>query len=131
MEIIKISTKKAAELIEITTAVQSAVDKTAVKNGLAFVFSPHTTAGITINEHADPSVGRDIRKALDKIVPLSDGYEHAEGNSAAHIKASMAGPSQVIMVVNGTLRLGTWQGVFFCEFDGPRNREVWVKVTEG
>jgi len=92
------------------------------------VFVPHTTAAVTINENADPSVRRDILMELNKIVPFEDRYDHTEGNSPAHIKASLLGPSQAIFVESGDLMLGTWQGIFFCEFDGPRNRKVHVKV---
>ncbi len=94
-----------------------------------FVFVPHTTAAVTINENADPSVSRDILMELNKIVPFHDGYQHGEGNSAAHIKASLMGFSQTVFVESGRLVLGTWQGIFFCEFDGPRSREVYVRVV--
>ncbi len=92
------------------------------------LFTPHTTAGITINENADPDVPRDIIKEMGEIVPLDAGYAHLEGNSAAHIKSSLFGCSETVIVRNGSLMLGTWQSVFFCEFDGPRNRKVWVEI---
>ena len=93
------------------------------------IFIPHTTAAITINENADPSVVNDIKKELDKIVPLNDGYLHLEGNSAAHIKAGLFGSSETVFIERGRPLLGTWQGIYFCEFDGPRNRRVFVKIT--
>ena len=121
-------TSRKTELIDITRSVREALQKTDVKNGVCMVFVPHTTAAVTINENADPSVRRDILMELNKIVPFEDRYDHTEGNSPAHIKASLLGPSQAIFVESGDLMLGTWQGIFFCEFDGPRNRKVHVKV---
>lgn len=118
-------------MIDITDDVQRMVSKSKVKEGLCFVFVPHTTAGITINENADPSVRKDILYELNKIVPHNDNYEHSEGNSAAHIKASLLGFSVSIFVNNGQLQLGTWQGIYFAEFDGPRTRQVWIKHSEG
>ena len=100
-----------------------------VKDGLCFVFVFYTTVVVTINENADPSVPRDILMELNKIVPFEDWYQHMEGNSAAHIKASLMGFSQIVFVESGRLVLGTWQGIFFCEFDGPRSRDVYVKVV--
>jgi secondary thiamine-phosphate synthase enzyme len=97
-----------------------------LRDGVVTVFAPHTTAGLTINEHADPDVAADLAAALDRMVPWDAGYEHAEGNAAAHVKASLVGSSVRVLVAGGRLRLGTWQGIFFCEFDGPREREVWV-----
>jgi secondary thiamine-phosphate synthase enzyme len=109
--------------------VQRVVDESGVKDGLAVVFVPHTTAGITINEHADPAVAKDIIYRLDKQIAWSDsGYRHREGNSASHIKASLMGSSVSVIVSAGRLDLGTWQGVFICEFDGPRRRNVHVKL---
>ena len=108
---------------------QSFVDERKLREGTVQVFVPHTTAGVTINEHADPDVVRDMIMMLDRMVPWSDpDYRHGEGNSAAHIKASMMGSSASVMVRDGKLQLGTWQGIFFCEFDGPRNRHVWIKA---
>ncbi len=112
-----------------TRSVQGAVQKSGVKEGVCYIYVPHTTAGITINENADPGVVEDILMQLNKIVPFQDRYRHMEGNSAAHIKASLVGFSQVVFVETGKLVLGTWQGIFFCEFDGPRNRQVYVKVV--
>jgi secondary thiamine-phosphate synthase enzyme len=110
--------------IDITSTVKSIVQDTGVKEGICTVFVPHTTAGVTINEAADPAVKQDIVTELNKIVPFDDGYTHAEGNSAAHIKASLVGSSVSIPVSGGRLILGTWQGIYFCEFDGPRRRNV-------
>jgi conserved hypothetical protein TIGR00149 len=130
MQEISLKTSSRTELIDITEKIQSIVSKSDVKNGICVVFVPHTTAGITINENADPSVARDILKELNKIVPFDDNYSHSEGNSAAHIKASMMGASLNLLVSGGALSLGTWQGIYFCEFDGPRSREVWVKIIK-
>lgn len=131
METFQVKTSQQAELKDITASVQAIVSKSGVKSGICTVFVPHTTAGITINENADPSVRRDIIMELDKIVPHSDGYAHSEGNSAAHIKASMMGFTQNIIIESGNLALGTWQGIYFCEFDGPRARKVFVKIIKG
>jgi len=128
MEQIAVETYKQCELLDITSHVQRVVKESGVKHGMCCVFIPHTTAGITINENADPNVTRDILKELDKIVPLDDNYTHAEGNSAAHIKSSLMGCSKQVFIEGGRLALGTWQSIFFCEFDGPRSRTVWVKV---
>ena len=129
IERIHVKTSAKTELLNITTSVQGVVQKTGVKEGVCIVFVPHTTAAVTINENADPSVPRDILMELNKIVPFQDGYQHGEGNSAAHIKASLTGFSQTVFVESGRLVLGTWQGIFFCEFDGPRSREVYVRVV--
>ena len=128
METFSLNSSRKVELIDITSSVGSIVAKSDIVNGICTVFVPHTTAGITINENADPDVRADIIKELNKIVPLDDNYAHNEGNSAAHIKASMMGFSQNIIIENGSLQLGTWQGIYFCEFDGPRTRKVWVKI---
>ncbi len=116
------------EFIDITDHVQKAVDETRIKNGICYLYVPHTTAGITINEGADPSVSRDIDEHLVKLIPFNGNYHHAEGNSAAHIKASLTGSSELVFIEGGKLRLGTWQAIYFCEFDGPRNRKVSLKV---
>lgn len=118
-------------MIDITREVQNKIKESGVKSGICVVFVPHTTAGITINENADPDVIRDFLMETSKIVPLSDGYHHTEGNSAAHIKASMMGFSQTIIIEEGRMLLGTWQGIYFMEFDGPRIRKVHVKIIEG
>jgi len=125
----KVSTGSRSELVDITAEVRKAVGDSGAADGVCLVFVPHTTAAVTINEGADPAVRRDIEAELDKIIPWSDGYAHAEGNSAAHIKTSLVGSSEMILVAGGQLLLGTWQSVYFCEFDGPRQRRVYVKVT--
>jgi secondary thiamine-phosphate synthase enzyme len=117
--------------INITAQVREALDKSAVKDGIALVYCPHTTGGITINENADPDVARDMLFGLDKAFPDRPEFRHAEGNSSAHLKASAVGSSVTVIVNNGKLVLGTWQGVYFCEFDGPRQRKFYVKVVEG
>lgn len=124
MEVIKVNTSKKEQLIDITSLVQTSLTKSGLKNGICVVFIPHTTAGVTINEDADPDVREDIIKGL-KVIP-SQGFKHVEGNSPAHIKASLIGASQTIIVENSALKLGTWQGVYFAEFDGPRNREIYL-----
>ena len=116
------------QFINITHQVNELISGQGIKEGMCLVYSPHTTAGITINEAADPDVVHDILKELKKIVPDRDNYRHMEGNSSAHIKTSMMGPGVYIPVHNGCLVLGTWQGIFFCEFDGPRNRTVIVQI---
>jgi secondary thiamine-phosphate synthase enzyme len=132
-ETFQVKTSAKTDFVDITRSVQEAIQKLGMKDGICFVFAPHTTAAITINENADPSVSRDIVMELNKIVPFQDRYQHSEGNSSAHIKASLLGPSQTLFVESGRLVLGTWQGIFFCEFDGPRSRKVYVKAmkTEG
>lgn len=128
---LSIKTHSRSELMDITPLVRDIVHKSKIENGLCYVFVPHTTAGITINENADPSVRQDILMGLDKLVPWQGDYTHLEGNAAAHIKASLVGSSETIPVEKGDLVLGTWQGVFFAEFDGPRRREVWIKIKKG
>ena len=128
MEQIAVRTKSRTELVDITNDIQEAVSKAGRDEGLCHVYVPHTTAGVTINENADPSVGRDILMELNKIVPFDDGYSHSEGNSAAHIKATLVGSSATVPINGGRLALGTWQGIYFCEFDGPRSRRVCVTV---
>jgi len=128
MERILIKTNTRIELIDITDKVQAVVSKTKAKDGVCHIFCPHTTAGLTINENADPSVRRDIINGLNKMVPAQAGYAHSEGNADSHIKSSLFGSALTVFVENGTLALGTWQGIYFCESDGPRSREVWVKI---
>ena len=128
MQIFEVRTSTQTEFIDITRSVQEAVKKTGVKDGICIIFIPHTTAAVTINENADPSVIHDILMEVNKIVPFKDPYHHMEGNSPAHIKTSLVGCSEIVFVESGRLVLGTWQGIFFCEFDGPRNRKVHVKV---
>ncbi len=132
MQTFQIRTSTQTEFIDVTRFVQEAVRKTGVQDGVCFIFIPHTTAAVTINENADLSVVQDILMELNKLVPFKDQYRHMEGNSSSHIKASLVGCSQNVFVESGKLVLGTWQGIFFCEFDGPRNRTVKVKViSEG
>jgi secondary thiamine-phosphate synthase enzyme len=131
VEHIKIRTPSHACLVDITADVQRAVSRAKVEEGICHLFVPHTTAGLTINENADPTVQSDLIRELDKIVPWKDAYDHAEGNSAAHIKASLVGHSGSVLVTGERLKLGTWQGIFLAEFDGPRTREVWIKVVPG
>ncbi len=128
MKEISMKTSSRVEMIDITASVQEAVRDEGVQSGVCLVYTPHTTAAITINENADPDVPRDILAALDRAVPLSANYRHAEGNSAAHVKSSLVGASELVIIENGHLVLGTWQSVFFCEFDGPRTRKFMVKV---
>lgn len=118
-------------MIDVTKEVQSKIKESGIKNGICIIYVPHTTAGITINENADPDVVRDFLMEINKLVPLSDGYQHREGNSAAHIKSSMMGFSQTVIIEEGRLLLGTWQGIYLMEFDGPRIRKVHVKIIEG
>lgn len=129
MKEITVSTRKQTELIDITSKIQDIVHRSGVISGVCTVFVPHTTAAVTINENADPAVIRDMLTEVNKIVPFSNGYAHREGNSAAHIKSSLFGCSRSIIIDNGALRLGTWQSIFFCEFDGPRTRSVWIQTT--
>jgi len=130
MKSIPIKTGSQFDMINITAQIQNLVDESGIVDGIVHLFIPHTTAAMTINEGADPSVMKDIMKELDKIVPLRDNYQHMEGNSAAHIKSTLVGASEMVMIENGSLVLGTWQAIFFCEFDGPRQRKVFVKILE-
>jgi secondary thiamine-phosphate synthase enzyme len=125
---ITIQTNTQAQILDITAQVQKVVRESGIIEGLCCVFVPHTTAGVTINENADPSVKQDIVIELNKVIPFDDNYSHLEGNSAAHIKASIIGSSVNIPVKNNYLLLGTWQGICFCEFDGPRTRKYFVKI---
>ncbi len=127
--VITVKTKNQTELIDITSRVQSEVDSSGFDQGLCMVYVPHTTAALTINESADPSVKSDILMILNKLVPWKDAYRHMEGNSPAHVKSTLVGPSELIGIENGRLVLGTWQGIFFCEFDGPRTRKVHVRFV--
>ena len=126
----QISTELETELIDITSNIEKLIKDSKVTEGICSVFVPHTTAGIVINENADPSVKRDFLVELNKMVPDREYYTHAEGNSSAHIKTNIVGSSETIFIENGRLLLGTWQGIFFCEFDGPRTRTVWVKIIK-
>jgi secondary thiamine-phosphate synthase enzyme len=129
MEKLSLKTNKRIELLDITSKISSAVSKSAISDGICVVFCPHTTAGLTINENADPSVQSDIIGAMNRMVPANAGYAHSEGNADSHVKSSLFGPSLNIIVESGKLQLGTWQGIYFCESDGPRNREIWVKIV--
>jgi secondary thiamine-phosphate synthase enzyme len=126
MQSFSIRTQRHTQFLDITQEVQSSASNLGIKNGIVTVFIPHTTAGVTINENADPSVTADMADALEKAVPWKAQYKHSEGNAAAHVKASMMGSSVQIIIEDERLLLGTWQAVYFCEFDGPRSRTVWV-----
>lgn len=130
MEKIHIKTARRIDILDITNQVQDLVAKSKVKDGVCHVFCPHTTAGLTINENADPSVKMDIANTLNRLVPEGAGYTHMEGNSDSHIKSSLLGCSLAIFIEDGKLCLGTWQGICFCECDGPRSREAWVKIVK-
>ncbi|MCD6406497.1 YjbQ family protein [Candidatus Aerophobetes bacterium] len=129
-KVISIATRSRTEFIDVTSRVEEVIEKSGVENGICFIFSPHTTAGVTINEGADPSVREDIIYQLNKIVPFSSDYRHLEGNSPAHIKTSLVGSSCTVAIENGKLHLGTWQAIFFCEFDGPRARKLVIKILK-
>lgn len=125
---INIKTKTRTEFVDITSDIQQLIDKAGVESGTCYVYVPHTTAGITVNEGADPSVVKDIQTILSKLIPHNFNYLHMEGNSDAHIKATIVGISKSVLIDGGKLLLGTWQSIFFCEFDGPRHRKVLVKL---
>ncbi|MEI7475059.1 MAG: secondary thiamine-phosphate synthase enzyme YjbQ [bacterium] len=131
MEKINIKSKKKNELIEITSELKTFIESKNIKEGICVIFCPHTTAGITINEAFDPSVKTDIIYSMNKISPDYPEFRHAEGNSDAHVKSSLFGPSLTLIISEGKLALGTWQGIYFTEFDGPRSREVWIKIIAG
>jgi secondary thiamine-phosphate synthase enzyme len=131
MKEITLRTGARTDFVDLTPEIQSAVSDLGLTEGVIVVFNPHTTAAVTINEGADPDVVRDMTAALDRIVPWRDGYHHAEGNAAAHIKASMFGSSVTVIVEAGRLQLGTWQKIWFCDFDGPRQRRIWVRSLSG
>ncbi len=128
MRDVEVKTQSRVEFIDITRRIEAVLEESGVKEGICLIFVPHTTAGVTINENADPDVVCDMIKGLEDIAPFSSRYLHREGNSAAHIKASLMGSSESVIIENGSLRLGTWQGIYFCEFDGPRTRKVSVKI---
>lgn len=123
-----VRTQEHCQFVNIDRQVQRIIDESGVKEGVCHIFVPHTTAGVTINENADPDVVRDMKTALERAVPWDAGYAHTEGNAAAHIKASMMGFSQQVLILDGRLHFGTWQSLFFCEFDGPRTRKVWAHI---
>ena len=126
-----VKSKKQTELIDITAKIQGIIKPTDISEGVCMLYVPHTTAAITINESADPSVKNDILMIFNEVIPWKAPYRHLEGNSPAHIKSTLVGPSELIAIENGRLVLGTWQGIFFCEFDGPRTRRVQVHLLEG
>jgi secondary thiamine-phosphate synthase enzyme len=127
-EVIEIESKNREEMISITDKVSEIIRKAKIKEGICVIYVPHTTAGVTINEDADPSVKKDILNHLSKIIPYNESYSHIEGNADAHIKASIIGSSVNVIINNGELLLGRWQGIFFCEFDGPRRRKIYLKI---
>lgn len=131
IETLTVSTSAQTELLDITPQVQAVVQQRGLREGLCHIFVPHTTAAVTINENADPSVRADILMVLNKLISPQEPYRHREGNSPAHIKASLVGPLETVFVEGGRLALGTWQGIFFCEFDGPRRRQVKIKLMQG
>ncbi len=129
--ILTVKTQAKTELIDITSKIGQLVHKSSVESGVCILYVPHTTAAVTINESADPSVKSDILMILNQIVPWQANYRHMEGNSPAHIKSTLVGPSEFIAIEHRSLVLGTWQGIFFCEFDGPRSRKLHVRILEG
>jgi secondary thiamine-phosphate synthase enzyme len=128
MKTLSVKTNAQTEMIDITRQVQEVITAEGFQNGICMLYVSHTTAGITINESADPSVQKDILMVLNQVVPWEADYRHMEGNSPAHVKSSLMGASQLVAVENGRMVLGTWQGIFFCEFDGPRTRKLLVKI---
>jgi len=128
--ILSVKTRERTELVDISSEIGRLVEKSGVDQGLCMLYVPHTTAGVTINESADPSVKSDILMVLNQMVPWEANYRHLEGNSPAHVKSTLVGPSELIAIEKGRLVLGTWQGVFFCEFDGPRSRKLHVRIVE-
>ena len=131
LEVLEFDTSKRNDLIDITAEVIAAISRSRIESGICCLYVPHATSGVTINENADPSVRLDIIKKLVTMVPRSENYTHTEGNSDSHIKSSIIGTTLTIIIENGSLVLGTWQGIFFCEFDGPRSRKIYVKTIEG
>ena len=129
--LLTVKTRSRTEMVDITADVGRMVAQSGVREGLCMLYVPHTTAGITINESADPSVRADILMVLNEVVPWKAAYRHVEGNSPAHVKATLVGASQTVAIENSELVLGTWQGIFFCEFDGPRERKVHLRILEG
>jgi secondary thiamine-phosphate synthase enzyme len=128
MEVLRVKTGRRTQLVDVTEQVERAVAAAGVDSGVCHVYVPHTTAGVIINEHFDPDVATDLEGVFERLAPRAGAYRHAEGNSDSHAKAALTGTSQMIFVEQGKLALGQWQGVFFCEFDGPRERKLWVKV---
>ena len=128
MKTLRIRTSKRTQFVDITDEVERAVHESGVTSGLCYVYVPHTTAGVAINEHADPDVASDVEGVFDRLIPHQGPYRHAEGNTDSHMKAMLTGTSQTILIENGRLALGTWQGIFLCEFDGPRHRTIFVRI---
>ncbi len=128
--ILSVKTRERTELVDVTSDINQLIQKSGIDQGLCMLYVPHTTAAVTINESADPSVKSDMLMILNKIIPWEADYRHLEGNSAAHIKSTLVGPSELVAIENRKLVLGTWQGIFFCEFDGPRNRKLHVKISK-
>ena len=131
MEKIEISTREKQDFYDITPQIQALVRERGISQGVCYVFCPHTTAGLTLNENWDPDVRHDLGVALDAISPSRAAYRHGEGNSPAHVKSSLIGASQFVLIEKGKLALGRWQGIYLAEFDGPRRRQVWVQILEG
>lgn len=131
MQTLHVKTDRRTQLVDVTAQLQKAIAASGVASGICYLYVPHTTAAITINECADPDVARDIEGALDRLVPKNGPYRHSEGNSDSHVKSVLVGASQIIHVEGGKLVLGRWQGVFLCEFDGPRERRLQVKIVAG
>lgn len=129
MKTLRIKTSRRTQFVDITPEVEQLVRESGVVSGVCYVYAPHTTAGVTINEHADPDVASDVEGIFDRLIPHSGPYRHAEGNTDSHMKAILTGTSQTVLIESGRLALGTWQGIFLCEFDGPRQRHVWVKIA--
>jgi secondary thiamine-phosphate synthase enzyme len=129
METLLVKTDRRTQLVDVTERVQRAVAQSGVPSGVCIVYVPHTTAAVLINEHADPDVATDVEATLDRLIPRSGAYRHREGNSDSHVKTALLGTSQVVFIESGKLALGRWQGIFFCEFDGPRERKLQVKVV--
>jgi secondary thiamine-phosphate synthase enzyme len=129
MKTLRIKTARRTQFVDITPEVEQAVRDSAVKQGLCYVYVPHTTAGVAINEHADPDVASDVEEIFDRLIPHRGTYRHAEGNTDSHMKTILTGTSQTIFIENAKLALGTWQGIFLCEFDGPRQRSVFIKIV--
>ncbi len=131
LEVLEIESTKRNDLIDITGEISAAVSRARIESGLCCLYVPHCTAGVTINENADPTVKFDITKKLESMIPRSENYTHSEGNSDSHVKSSIIGTTLTIIIKDGSLVLGTWQGIYFCEFDGPRNRDLYIKLIEG
>ena len=131
MKKITLQTNQACEWINITSQIEKLIPSEKITSGLCLIYSPHTTAGITINENADPDVKTDSNAFLNQLIPKLKSFRHNEGNSDAHIKTSLVGNSVQVIIENSKLQLGSWQGIYFCEFDGPRTREVWIKIIQG